>query len=601
MATTSGFDTRTPRRAAGQHENPASFRESHVQPPRLHAIVLGAAFLAASHLGSGHAQTTFGRPDFAVPLFEELAADTVLTAVGTIPHQPDHVRWIDRTDDVPWCEPGLIRGVTTRDLDGDGRIDLFFARAVTWPRRLGEDSTDRTLDGQRLPPSQLWWNEGGGRWRRHPRAPWDESIVHHTWRDLDRDGDADLVVLVNSVWSPRDAQLGSILIWRQDVARRFEEVVLAPDAFEAVQDAAGFAVLDADRDGHLDVMFVSRAPGADVRGVRIACLRGPHFELELVRREPLPSLQAHEERLIADVQDVDGDGHREFVLIDGAPYWDRVGTAIAVHHDAGQWSVRPIEGPRAGPAFYGVTRADVDGDGRADLFQGQSDYFGGRNVLLLQRADGGFDRTDERTGLFAGYAYTGGMVFADFDHDGRLDGLQPRWAAATRSIPSELFRQLEPDADTPRFGALRGAAVPDLVGASPAAVWFDADADGDLDLLFGRTLHYAESAPYAITRDRFFENVSRTGSWLQVDLESPRGRHGARVSVVVGEQRFVRWCGEGGVLNASELPWRVHFGLGDAEGYDRIEVQWPSGRTEVWPGGVVDRRIRLIEDTGVAP
>ena len=567
--------------------------------PRLHPIVLGAAFLAASLAGTGrgHAQALSDRPDFEVPLFEDLAADTVLTAVGTIPHQPDHVRWTDRTDDVPWCEPGLVRGLTARDLDGDGRIDLFFARDVTWSRRLGGQYDDRTLDGERLPPSGLWWNEGGGRWRRHPRAPWDESIVRHTWRDLDRDGDADLVALARSVWDPQDFQSGRTRIWLQG-DRRFDEVTLGPETWAAVESAAGFAVLDADRDGHLDVMLALHTPGADARGGGIAILRGPHFDFAWIRREPLPSLQLHALRLIADAQDVDGDGHDEFVLIDGAAHWQRVGTAVAVHHDDGQWSVRPIEGPRAGPVFYGVTRADVDGDGRADLFHGQSDYFGGRNVLLLRRADGGFDRTDERTGLFGGYAYTGGMVFADFDHDGRLDGIQPRYAAATRPIPSELFRQLEPDADTPRFGALRGAAAPDLVGASPAAVWFDADDDGDLDLLFGRMLHYAESAPYAITRDRFFENVSRTGSWLQVDLESPRGRHGARVAVVVGERRLVRWCGEGGVLNASELPWRVHFGLGDARTYDRIEVRWPSGRTEVWPGGAVDRRIRLVEGTG---
>jgi hypothetical protein len=45
---------------------------------------------------------------------------------------------------------------------------------------------------------------------------------------------------------------------------------------------------------------------------------------------------------------------------------------------------------------------------------------------------------------------------------------------------------------------------------------------------------------------------------------------------------------------------RLHFGLGSAASFGRIEVLWPSGLLEEFPGGSSDRFISLVEGSGTA-
>jgi hypothetical protein len=43
---------------------------------------------------------------------------------------------------------------------------------------------------------------------------------------------------------------------------------------------------------------------------------------------------------------------------------------------------------------------------------------------------------------------------------------------------------------------------------------------------------------------------------------------------------------------------RAHFGLGPVERVDRIEVRWPDGTAEDFPGCDADRRIVLSKGAG---
>src|SRR5213594_600152 len=70
----------------------------------------------------------------------------------------------------------------------------------------------------------------------------------------------------------------------------------------------------------------------------------------------------------------------------------------------------------------GVTMADVNGDGRLDIFVSGVNYIGmqGRNVLYINNGDGTFtDRTTEYGLDFAGYSTQ--ALFFDYDGDGDLD------------------------------------------------------------------------------------------------------------------------------------------------------------------------------------
>jgi protoporphyrinogen oxidase len=44
-----------------------------------------------------------------------------------------------------------------------------------------------------------------------------------------------------------------------------------------------------------------------------------------------------------------------------------------------------------------------------------------------------------------------------------------------------------------------------------------------------------------------------------------------------------------------------HYRVGDAERIDSIQVRWPSGETEVFPGGAVDRQVEVRRGEGRKP
>ncbi|HVR25998.1 MAG TPA: ASPIC/UnbV domain-containing protein [Candidatus Polarisedimenticolia bacterium] len=55
----------------------------------------------------------------------------------------------------------------------------------------------------------------------------------------------------------------------------------------------------------------------------------------------------------------------------------------------------------------------------------------------------------------------------------------------------------------------------------------------------------------------------------------------------------------------SQSRWRKvrgrHFGLGSNGAVDRIEIRWPNGNSESFPGGSADRFLALIEGRGGTP
>ena len=69
----------------------------------------------------------------------------------------------------------------------------------------------------------------------------------------------------------------------------------------------------------------------------------------------------------------------------------------------------------------------------------------------------------------------------------------------------------------------------------------------------------------------------------------------ARLTAIVNGQRLVR---EMNPLNSyrSQMPNLVHFGMADAERVERLEVRWPSGKTQVFTDLPADRHIVVDEE-----
>jgi hypothetical protein len=94
-----------------------------------------------------------------------------------------------------------------------------------------------------------------------------------------------------------------------------------------------------------------------------------------------------------------------------------------------------------------------------------------------------------------------------------------------------------------------------------------------------------------------YENDFPQRHYLKVSLrgrESNRLGVGARLRAVVNGRQLVR---EMFPVNSyrSEMPNLVHFGLGDAERVDRLEIRWPSGKSQVLTDLPADAHIVVDE------
>ena len=98
-----------------------------------------------------------------------------------------------------------------------------------------------------------------------------------------------------------------------------------------------------------------------------------------------------------------------------------------------------------------------------------------------------------------------------------------------------------------------------------------------------------------------FINASENGNnWLRI---APRGTGsnsfgiGARVVVTVGGAKQIREMGASqSHMSNSVVP--VHFGLGDAEIVDAVEIRWPSGKTQRLENVPVNQELTIVEPTG---
>jgi len=533
-------------------------------------------------------------------------------------------------------------GVAVADVDGDGRLDVYFTT------QLGRN--------------ELYRNLGDGRFEdvTEPAgvALADRVSVTASFADIDNDGDADLYVTT--------VKMGNVL-FLNDGHGRFSDNS-AEAGLDHVGHSSGAVFFDYNRDGLLDLFLTNVGVyTGDERGrggyfVGYADAFKGHLKPERTERSIL-----FENRGGARFEDVSEkvglvdeswSGDAAFADLTGDPFPDLY--VLNMQGDDHYYENRGGTGfvertaelfPKTPWGAMGVKFFDFDNDGRLDLYltdmhsdmvenvvpgkegekssvesarQAYTDIDNNvlGNAFFHNMGEGHFDEVSDAVG--AENYWPWGISVDDLNADGYDDVL----VAASMNYPyrysvnplllndrgkqfhrSEMVLGIEPrrdrrthtdwftldcagvDEERPLCKDQTGSVSVMATLGTRSAVIFDLDDDGDLDIITNEF----NAEPQVLVSNL---SDATTIHFLKVRLvgtASNRDGLGAMVTVAVGEQRLTKQHdGKSGYLSQSRLP--VYFGLGDASAVDSVHVRWPGGREQTVSAPIeIDGVLEIVE------
>jgi len=453
------------------------------------------------------------------------------------------------------------------DYDRDGLLDLFLCNVGQYThdslRDVQGDQTDsgreaagdgkafRFYDGMtdafaghlhagRTERSRLFRNQGGGRFVDVTEAT---GLIDESWTgaaspiDANNDGWTDLYVLNMQGNDEYYENVGG-----KTFRKRSRE--LFP---RTSWGAMGIKVFDFDNDGRLDIYITDMH--SDMGGDQVEFLRANPLAAQEQKKSPIPFADS--------ILKTDGSS------LFGNSFFRRTGPGAfeEVSDRIGAETYWP----------WGISVGDLNADGFQDVFVTSSMNFPWRyhpNHVLLNDAGSRF-------------------VLSEF-----VLGVEPRRDGRT-AVPWHQLDADGRDSDHEFCDGRSGTFT--MYGAlgSRSSVIFDLDGDGDLDIV----TNDFNTEPLVLVSDLAKRTKVRQVQVRLVGVDSNRDGLGARVTVHAAGKRYVQvHDGQSGYLSQSRMP--LYFGLGAAEAVEKIEVHWPTGKTQVVPGPIAAGELVEIEESG---
>jgi len=244
----------------------------------------------------------------------------------------------------------------------------------------------------------------------------------------------------------------------------------------------------------------------------------------------------------------------------------------------------------------GVECGDYDNDGRLDFYQ--TSYAKELTTLYRNVDNSTFEDVTMITGAGTRtYAYvTWGTGLVDFDNDGDRDifvacgHLQDNIEVYDNTATSSVRNILLMNTGDGKFVDVSDKSGDGMMVKmrSRAACFDDLDNDGDVDAVILNSRR----------EPTILRNDSRNANhWIQICLrgvKTNRDGVGARVKVVAGDLEQIDEVHSGRGFQ-SHYGMRLHFGLGQRDHVDRIEVRWIGGGLDVFKDITVDQLLILTE------
>lgn len=507
-------------------------------------------------------------------------------------------------------------GVCLLDYDHDGWLDIYLVNGSTYD----------ALDGKTTPPhAALFHNNHDGTFTNVANFA---GVTNDRWgfgcaiADYNNDGWPDIYV----------TNYGNNRLYRNNHDGTFTDV--AEQAGVAVGTwSTGATFGDYDGDGRLDLFVAgyihmdlsnsplsgSKAAGYAVcqyRGVTVMCgprgLQGEHDHLfhnngdgtftDVSKKLGVDDPNGYY-GLGALFTDVNNDGKPDLLVAnDSTPNYLYINKGNGTFEDDSYISGYALNESGREIANMGIAAGDYLNNGHLDIVN--TDFADDYNVLFQNDGQGNFTDVSYQAGIalssipFVSF----GDGFLDYDNDGWLDLLiinghvypqadqHPEWGESYAERPL-LYHNLMKG----KFAlvpAVEGTGLA-VVSVGRGAAFGDLFNDGKIDVV----INNMDGVPVLL------RNVNPDHHhWVEMLLiggpKSPRDAVGATVYLTAdGVRQRQDVLSGGSYLSSNDM--RVHFGLGNSDKVDQVEIHWPSGKVEKIELPAIDRIYTIVEGKGI--
>jgi hypothetical protein len=502
-------------------------------------------------------------------------------------------------------------GVGFIDYDNDGKLDIYFCTATLLP-----------LGTAKKPPNRLYRNMGDGTFKDVTEAAgvgfagFCHGVVVG---DIDNDGDQDLFL----------CNYGPNVLYLNNGDGTFKDISKAA-GIDAPNWSSDGAFLDYDNDGDLDLYVANYGKwslpeddkfcGDAVKKVRLYC--SPR-EIKTVKhlfyrnngdgtftdvydkvilttdpetKEVKPRADGHGFGVVT--ADLNGDGKIDiYVANDMNPNFVFLNKGNGTFEDATETSGAAFDEKGQAQSGMGVDAEDVDGDGKPELFV--TNFANEYNTLYQNYGGGMFMDSTPFFGLAADtMPYVGwGTALVDLDNDGWVDNF-----VVNGHVDNNRHKlgQNVPYEEPPLLFAYVAAKKRFRLATRDAGDYFDTnhvgrgaafgDFDNDGDVDI--LVNHKDGAPALLRNDTKSPN-----HWVRLELQgtkSNRDAIGTKIEVEANG-RVIHRQRKGGVSMLSANDPRVLIGVGPGDVIPKITIRWPSGVVSTMENVKTDQTYKVVE------